>query len=348
MKFSAQNIAAFLEGVVEGNPEVFVDNISKIEEGKEGTLTFLANPKYSKYIYTTNASIVIVNKNFTPESEINATLIRVEDAYQAFASLLELYNQSKSEKKGIDKQTYIDDSANLGKEIYVGAFAYIGENVKIGDNVKIYPQIYIGDNTEIGDNTTLYSGVRVYHECKIGKNCIVHSNSVIGGDGFGFAPQSSKDYKKIPQIGNVILEDNVEIGSNTTIDRATIGSTIIRQGVKLDNLIQVAHNVEIGDNSVIASQTGISGSTKIGKECMIGGQVGVIGHIEIADEVKIAAQSGIGGTIKTKGEIVQGSPAFKIKDYTKSYVTFKKLPDLDKKIYLLEKEIELLKKQISE
>ena len=259
--------------------------------------------------------------------------------------MLEFYNQQKYDKTGIDKLSFIDDSAKLGSDVYIGAFAYIDENVKIGNSVKIYPQVYISENVEIKDNTVLYSGVKIYSNCKIGANCILHSGVVVGSDGFGFAPEADKNYKKVPQVGNVIIEDNVEIGSNTTIDRATLGSTIIRKGVKIDNLIQIAHNVEIGENTVIAAQTGISGSTKIGKNCLIGGQVGIIGHLTIADEVKIAAQSGIGSSIKTKGEIVQGTPAYKFKNFQKSYVVFRQLPEIRKKIIDMEKEIEELNRK---
>ncbi|HBX52898.1 MAG: UDP-3-O-(3-hydroxymyristoyl)glucosamine N-acyltransferase [Bacteroidetes bacterium RIFOXYA12_FULL_35_11] len=343
MEFTAKAIATFLKGNVEGNPEAVVTTVSKIEEGKPGSLCFLANPQYTHFIYTTEATIVLVNNNFKAEKPVAATLIRVENAYEAFASLLELYNQSLPQPKGIDKMTFIDESAIIGENIYLGAFAYIGKNVKIGNNVKIYPQVFIGENVQIGDNTILYAGVKIYHACVIGSDCILHSGVVIGADGFGFAMQSADSYKKVPQIGNVVIEDKVEVGANTTIDRATIGSTIIRKGVKFDNLIQIAHNVEIGENTVICAQTGISGSTKIGKKCMIAGQVGVIGHISIADEVKIAAQSGIGTTIKEKGIIVQGSPSFNIHEYQKSYVLFKQLPQLRKQILELQKEIKNLK-----
>ncbi len=345
MEFSARNIAEFLNGEIDGNPDVVVNNVSKIEEGKPGTLSFLANPQYTRYIYSTNASIVIVNKDFKPEKKIKSTLIRVDDAYQSFASLLEFYNQQKYDKTGIDKLSFVAESAEIGSDVYIGAFVYIDENVKIGNSVKIYPQVYISENVEIKDNTVLYSGVKIYSNCKIGANCILHSGVVVGSDGFGFAPEADKNYKKVPQVGNVIIEDNVEIGSNTTIDRATLGSTIIRKGVKIDNLIQIAHNVEIGENTVIAAQTGISGSTKIGKNCLIGGQVGIIGHLTIADEVKIAAQSGIGSSIKTKGEIVQGTPAYKFKNFQKSYVVFRQLPEIRKKIIDMEKEIEELNRK---
>jgi len=342
MDFTAQQIAEFLKGDIDGNPEVKVNNVSKIEEGKPGTISFLANLKYSKYIYTTKSSIVLVNKDFKPESSIAATLIRVEDAYQSFASLLDLYAQQIEVKSGIEKLSFIDDTATLGKDIYVGAFAYIGKNVKLGDNVKIYPHSYVGDNVVIGDNTTINSGVNIYRDCKIGSYCTIHSGAIIGADGFGFAPKAHDDYKKIQQIGNVVLEDNVEIGSNTTIDRATMGSTIIKHGVKLDNLIQIGHNVVIGEHTVMAAQSGISGSTKIGRDCMIGGQVGMAGHLTIGNEVKIGAQAGIASSIKD-GEILLGSPAFNIRDFQRSSVYFKKLPQLNNKIAELEKDIAELK-----
>lgn len=324
MEFTAQDIAEFLNGEVDGDGSVKVNDVSRIEEGKPGTLSFLANPKYEHHLYTTQSTIVLVNKNFKAEKEVETTLIRVDDAYQALAQLLEMYEQSKPQRIGIEEPSYISKTAKLGEKIYVGAFAYIGTNVKIGNNVKIFPHTYIGDNVIVGDNTVFNSGVKVYDNCKIGADCIFHSGVVIGGDGFGFAPSSANDYKKVPQVGNVVIEDHVEIGANTCVDRATMGSTIIRKGVKLDNLIQVAHNVEIGENTVIASQSGIAGSAKIGQNCMIGGQVGIVGHLSIADEVKIAAQSGVGRTIKEKGVVLQGSPAFDFGPYQKSYVLFKK------------------------
>ncbi|PKQ66343.1 UDP-3-O-(3-hydroxymyristoyl)glucosamine N-acyltransferase [Labilibaculum manganireducens] len=345
MEFTAEDIAEFLNGEVDGNAKVKVTNVSRIEEGKPGTLSFLANPKYEHYIYSTQSSIVLVNKDFETEKEIETTLIRVDDAYQALAQLLEMYEQSKPQKTGIEEPSFVSKSSKLGEKIYIGAFAYIGSNVQIGNNVKIYPHCYVGDNVTIGDNTILNSGVKIYEGCKIGAECIFHSGVVIGGDGFGFAPSSANDYKKVPQVGNVLIEDHVEIGANTCVDRATMGSTIIRKGVKLDNLIQVAHNVEIDENTVIASQTGIAGSAKIGKNCMIGGQVGIVGHLSIADEVKIAAQSGIGRTVKKEGTVLQGSPAFDFGPYQKSYVLFKNLPKMREQIIELEKEIKRLKEE---
>lgn len=343
MEFSAKNIAAFLNGTIEGDPDVIVTSIAKIEEGKAGDLSFLSNMLYEKYFYTSNSSIILINNDFEPNQKVNATLIRVENAYQAFADLLELYQKTISSPKGIEPQSFIDNTATIEENVYVGAFTYIAKNAKIGKDSKIYPNVFIGENVKIGENTVISSGARIYYNCIVGSNCIIHSNTVIGSDGFGFAPQQDTNYKKVPQIGNVIIEDFVEIGSNTSIDRATMGSTIIRKGVKLDNLIQVAHNVEIGENTVIAAQTGIAGSSKIGKNCMIGGQCGIAGHLTIADDVKIAAQSGIGNNITQKGEVVQGSPAFSIKNYQKSYVVFKNLPDLQQRINQLQHELELLK-----
>jgi UDP-3-O-[3-hydroxymyristoyl] glucosamine N-acyltransferase len=330
MQFTAAQIAGMLSGKVEGDENVWVNNLSKIEEGKPNTLTFLANPKYVDYIYTTAASVAIVGNDFIAEKQLppTLTLIRVADAYGSFAKLLEAYNQFRQPKPQIDAQSKIAETAKVGANVYVGAFAYIGENAAIEEGVKIYPGCYIGDNVRIGKNTTIYPGVRIYADCVIGAECTMHSGVIIGADGFGFAPNSENNYSKVPQIGNVIIEDHVEVGSNTSIDRATLGSTIIRKGVKLDNLIQIAHNVEIGENTVIAAQTGIAGSTHIGKNCMIGGQVGIVGHLKIADGTKIAAQSGVGKDITEPNTIVQGSPAFAIMDYKKSYVGFMKLPEL--------------------
>lgn len=337
MKFTAEQIASILNGEVVGNPNAEVHKLAKIEEGTEGSLTFLANKKYSNYIYTTLATITIVNNDFIPEQEITTTLIRVEDAYQSFSTLLEYYNQVKLMKSGIEQPSVISDNVSYGDGLYLGSFCYVGKNVIIGNNVKIYPNSFIGDNVVIGDNCIFFAGVRIYSETEIGNKCTFHSGCIIGSDGFGFAPLEDGTYSKIPQIGNVIIEDNVEIGANTTIDRATLGSTIIRKGVKLDNHIQVAHNVEIDENTVIAAQTGIAGSTKIGKNCMIGGQVGISGHLVIGNGVKIQAQSGIGKNL-ADNEVVQGTPAFNYGDFAKSYVHFKNLPKIVK-------EIEQLKKQ---
>ncbi|RLD81723.1 MAG: UDP-3-O-(3-hydroxymyristoyl)glucosamine N-acyltransferase [Bacteroidetes bacterium] len=338
MKFTATQISEILNGEVVGNPNQEVFKLSKIEEGETGSLTFLANPKYNSYLYTTKASIAIVNKDFIPEKEVKATLVKVDDAYKAFTKLLEYYNEIKLDKSGIETPSFIDKSAVYGDDVYIGAFAYLSKNVVIGNNVKIYPNVFIGDNVKIGDNTTLFSGAKVYSESEIGKDCTIHSGVIIGSDGFGFVPNEKGEYNKVPQIGNVIIEDHVDIGSGTTIDRATLGSTFIRKGVKLDNQIQIAHNVEVDQNTVIASQTGIAGSTKIGKNCQIGGQVGIVGHIIIGDNVRIQAQSGIARSIKDN-EVVQGSPALPYSDYNKSYVYFKNLPSLAKKIDALEKRI---------
>ena len=336
MKFTAQQIADILDGDVTGNPDIEVSTLSKIEEGAEGSLTFLANPKYTPYIYNTQASITIVNKTFLPEKPITTTLIKVDDAYMAFSKILEYYNAIKLNKEGIETPSFIADSSTHGDKLYLGAFAYVGENVKIGSHVKIFPGAYVGDNVVIGDNTIIFAGAKIYSESVIGKNCVINSGCIVGSDGFGFAPNEDGSYNKIPQIGNVILEDFVDIGAGTTIDRATMGSTIIRKGVKLDNHIQIAHNVEIGENTVIAAQTGIAGSTKIGKNCQIGGQVGIVGHITIGNNVKIQAQSGIGRNVKDN-EVLQGSPALALTNYNKSYVHFKNLPHIVKKINHLEK-----------
>jgi UDP-3-O-[3-hydroxymyristoyl] glucosamine N-acyltransferase len=338
LKFTAAQIAVILEGEVEGNPEIEVSKLSKIEEGGPESLSFLANPKYTQFIYTTKASIVIVNKIFKAEKEINSTLIRVEDAYKSFSKLLEYYNQVKMNKTGIESPVFISKSAIYGENIYIGAFAYLGENIKIGNNTKIYPNVYIGDNVNIGDNVILFSGAKIYSDTIIGDNCVIHSSAILGADGFGFAPNEKGEFIKVPQTGNVIIEDNVDVGAATSIDRATLGSTIIRKGVKLDNHIQIAHNVEIGKNTVIAAQTGIAGSTKIGENCMIGGQVGIVGHITIGNNVKIQAQSGIGRNVKDN-EILQGSPALPYSDYNKSYVHFKNLPKTMNRINILEKTI---------
>jgi UDP-3-O-[3-hydroxymyristoyl] glucosamine N-acyltransferase len=346
MEFTARQISELLSGTIEGDAEVRVTSLSKIEEGKPGSLSFLANPKYLPFIYTTKASVVIVSKDFVPEQSISPTLIKVEDAYASFARLLEMYNKVLRDKKGIEPHSYIHASAIVGKDAYIGAFVYVGPNSIIGDNVKLYPGVYIGDGVKVGNNTTLFAGAKIYADCVIGNDCTLHAGVIIGADGFGFTP-STGTYNKVAQIGNVVIEDNVEIGAGTTIDRATLGSTIIRKGVKLDNLIQIAHNVEIGENTVIAAQTGIAGSTKIGRDCMIGGQVGIVGHILIADNTKIAAQSGVGSSITEQGHIVQGSPAFNISDYRRTYVVFKKLPDLEKKILELEKALADIRHTIS-
>lgn len=338
MEFSASQIAQLLQGIVEGNPDVAVSRLSKIEEGEPGSLSFLANPKYTHFIYDTEASIVIVNRDFAPAKPVKATLIRVESAELAFARLLEMYSKLKYSKTGVSKQCYIDPSAKTGENIYVGEFAFVGENAIIGNNVKIFPQVYIGDNVTVGENTIIFPGVKIYAETKIGKNCILHSGVVLGSDGFRFAPQNEAN-TKVPQIGNVVIEDDVEIGANCAIDRATLGSTILRKGVKFDNLIHIAHNVEVGENSYIAAANVVAGSTKIGKNCMFSGQVGIIGHLEIADGTIIAAQSGISKSITRKGEGWMGSPAFEVNKYRKAFVHFRNLENIVDRIIRLEKEI---------
>lgn len=345
IQFTAQQLADLLKGTVEGNPQTIVSKLSKIEEGVSQSVSFLSNPVYTPHIYTTDASVVIVSNDLELEKPVKqtCTLIRVADPRASFGILLDAYNQINNNKTGIEQPSFIAASARIGKNVYIGAFCYIGENVKLGNHVKVHPNSFIGNNTTIGDKTELLSGVKVHSDCIIGKSCTFHSGVVIGGDGFGFAPNTENNYKKIPQIGNVIIEDHVEIGSNSTVDRATLGSTIIRKGVKLDNLIQIGHNVEIGENTVIAAQSGVAGSSKIGKNCLIGGQVGIVGHITIADGVKIAAQSGITNSIKVENEIIQGSPAFKQSEYKRSYVVFRNLPKISNQLNELEK----LKKDIS-
>ena len=344
MNFTAKLIAEYIKGEISGNPDEVVTDIAKIEEGKQGTLAFLANPKYEKYLYNTEASIVIVNKDLKINGEIKPTLIKVDNPYNSFTSLLELYAKMLPAKSGIEQPAYIDSTAKVGKDIYIGAFSYIGRDVVIGNNVRIYPQSYIGDGTSIADNTLIYAGVKIYHDCRIGANCIIHSGSVIGGDGFGFVQQDDGQQRKIPQVGNVIIDDNIEIGCNVTIDRATMGSTIIRKGVKLDNLIQIGHNVEIGDNTVIVSQAGIAGSTKVGENCMIGGQVGLAGHIRIGNNVKIGAQSGVTNNVKDD-EAVLGSPAFTASKQAKAMIVYKSLPEMSKRIDELERQIEQLRSE---
>jgi UDP-3-O-[3-hydroxymyristoyl] glucosamine N-acyltransferase len=346
MQFTAQQLALMLNGTVEGDPSVQVNQLGKIEEAQPGSLSFLANPKYEQYLYTTDASAVIVNNDQALAQPVKATLIRVENAYMAITTLLEMYNTLKLNKTGIEQPSFIHPSATIGENAYIGAFAYIGPNVKIGNNCKIYPQTYIADDVELADNVTLYAGVKIYFDCKIGNNVIIHSGTIIGADGFGFAPVGDGTYSKIAQIGNVVIEDDVEIGSNTTIDRATMGSTIIRKGVKLDNLIQVAHNVEIMSNTVVAAQTGISGSTKVGENCIIGGQVGIVGHISIAKGTQVQAQSGISRTLAEEGKKWMGSPAQPYSNHMRSQIVINRLPELERKINELEKIIAELKKDV--
>jgi UDP-3-O-[3-hydroxymyristoyl] glucosamine N-acyltransferase len=344
MEFSAKQIAHFLNGKIEGNPDCKVNGFAKIEEGCPGTLTFLANPKYEHYIYETNATIVLVNNDFHAEKTLPATLtiIRVSNAYAALAQLFSLVESNKPKKQGIEPMSYISPSAHLPeKEVYIGAFAYIGEDVQLGKNTAVYPHAYIGDKVEIGENTIIFPGVKIYANCKIGKNCIIHAGAVIGADGFGFAQEDGL-FKKIPQLGNVVIEDDVEIGANTTIDRAVMDSTVIRQGVKLDNLIQIAHNVEIGENTGIAAQAGISGSTKVGKNCLLGGQVGLGGHIKIGDNVSIGAQSGVISNIES-GRSIMGTMAVDLRDFLRSSIIFPKLSEMYKRLELLEKEVREVK-----
>lgn len=345
MKFSAAQIAHILSGELQGDPEASVTGLSKIEEGQPGTLSFLANPKYEEHIYQTGSSICIVNKTFAPAKDLpqTLTLIKVDDAYACFAKLLEVYNQLKQRKPAIEQPSFVAESAKIGDNIYLGAFAYIGENVTIGNNVHIYPNTYIGNNVTIGDNTLLFAGVKIYDDCKIGADCILHAGVVIGADGFGFAPNQAGEYDKVPQIGNVVIEDKVEIGANTAIDRATMGSTFIRRGAKIDNLVQIAHNVEVGRNTALASQVGIAGSAKIGAQVQVGGQAGIAGHLHIADGTQIVSQSGIPNTVK-KAAVLMGSPGIPIDDFKKSYFGFRKLPFILKKLQELENTIKTLTK----
>jgi len=350
MQFTAAQIALMINGKVEGNSEIAVGAFGKIEEANAGELAFLANPKYEDYLYSTNASIIIVNETLELKHPILATLIRVPDAYTAFAELLDKYQQIRNQQlTGIQQPAYVDATAKIGNNVFIGAFAYIGEKAIIADGSKIYPSVYIGNNVVLGENSIIYPGVKIYHHCIIGKNVVIHAGTVIGGDGFGFAPQPDGTFIKVPQIGNVIIEDNVEIGSNATIDRATIGSTLIKAGAKLDNLLQIAHNVEIGNNAVIAAQAGISGSTKIGNNVMIGGQVGIVGHLQIADGSKINAQSGVSKSIKKTNTAVTGSPAYEYTAALRSQAMVRSLPEMEKRITELEKLVkELLLSKLKE
>ena len=342
MEFSAEQIAGILEGEIVGDPQTKVSSLSKIEEGTSGSLSFLANPKYAEFIYDTGASVVIVNNDFKPEKEIpsTCTLIKVPDAYACFAKLLEVYNQARAKQPNIESPSYIDESAKIGEGLYLGAFAYISAGAKIGNNVKIYPNAFIGDAVTIGDNTVINAGVKIYADCKIGSDCIIHAGCVIGADGFGFAPDDKNEYHKIPQIGNVEIGNKVEIGANATIDRATLGSTRIKDGVKLDNLVHLAHNVEVEKNTVIAAQAGVAGSSKIGENGMIGGQAGISGHIKLAKGTKVVAQSGIPNNIRKEDQLLMGSPGIPMEDFKKSYFGFRKLPYILKKLRELEEKIE--------
>ncbi len=344
MKFTAAEIAVILKGEVIGDPEAEVSSFARIEEGKAGSLAFLSNPRYENYLYESESSVVLVNRDFTPRHTVAATLIRVPDAYQALASLLEYYERAVAATKvGIEEPSHIAKTAEIGESVYFGAFAYAGENVKIGNRVKIYPQVYVGDYTEIGDDSILYPGVRIYNHTLIGKRCTIHAGAVIGADGFGFAPQEDGSYKKIPQVGKVILEDDVEVGANTTIDCGTMDTTIIRRGVKLDNLIQIGHNCEVGEHTVIAAQSGLAGSTKLGKNCRLAGQTGLAGHLEVGDNVQIGAQSGVTKDIKPNMTVL-GSPAVDIRQAIKSYTIQRNLPQLRQEIINLQKEIRELKR----
>lgn len=339
MQITVRDLSLLLNGEVIGNPDAILSTVAKIEEGKPEALSFLANPKYESYIYTTGSTAVLVNRTFEPSQALNTTLIKVDDAYSAFTFLLEQFASIATQKKGIENGSYISEKSSLGENLYVAATAYISAGASVGNNTKIFPQVYIGDNAKIGKNCILFAGVKIYNDCQIGDNCIIHAGTVIGSDGFGFAPQADRSYKKIPQTGNVIVENDVEIGANCSIDRATMGSTIIRNGVKLDNFIQVAHNVEIGEHTVIASQSGIAGSTKIGKYCILAGQVGIAGHLNIADGTVIGAQSGINSSIKNENQKWFGSPAFEYSDSLKSSVIYRKLPDMIKRLQELEKKM---------
>ena len=345
MEFSAKQIAEFIQGTIVGDENATVHTFAKIEEGMPGAISFLSNPKYTHYIYDTQSSIVLVNKDFEPEKEIKATLIKVDNAYESLAKLLNLYEMSKPKKTGIDPLAYIAPTAKIGKDVYIAPFACVGDNAEIGDNTSLHPHATVGSGAKIGNNCILYPHATVYHDCRVGNNCTLHAGSVVGADGFGFAP-SPEGYEKIPQIGITILEDNVEIGANTCIDRATMGATVIRKGVKLDNLIQIAHNVEVGSHTVMASQVGVAGSTKIGEWCMFGGQVGVAGHITVGNRVNMGAQSGVNGSVKD-GKVLIGTPPIEFKNYFKSSAVFKKLPDMYLELASLKKELEELKKQLN-
>ncbi len=348
MEFSAEQIAGIINGTIQGNSGVLVNGLAKIEEGSTGKLSFLANPKYEEYIYSTGSSVCIVNNTFVPTKDIpeTLTLIKVEDAYACFAKLLEFYDQMKRKQPKIEANASISEKATIGKDPYIGGGAYISDGAVLGDNVVVYPNVYIGENVKIGDNTIIHPNASIYTDCVVGNHCVIHAGVVIGADGFGFAPDENGVFQKVPQIGNVVLEDYVEVGSNSTIDRATMGSTIIRKGVKIDNLCQIAHNVEIGENSAMAAQVGIAGSAKIGKHVLVGGQAGISGHLHIADGTKIVAQSGIPATIK-KAETIMGSPGIPIEDFKKSYFGFRKLPFILNKIAEFDKKFKELTKEKS-
>ena len=345
MEFSAKQIAAFIQGEIIGDENATVHTFAKIEEGIPGAISFLSNPKYTPYIYETEASIVLVNRDFTPEQEVKATLIKVDNAYESLAKLLNLYEMSKPKRTGIDPRAYVAETAKIGKDVYIAPFACIGDHAEVGDNTVIHPHATVGGGAQIGNNCILYASATVYHDCRVGNNCILHSGCVIGADGFGFAP-TPQGYEKIPQIGIVILEDNVEVGANTCIDRATMGATVIHSGVKLDNLIQIAHNDEIGSHTVMAAQVGIAGSTKVGEWCMFGGQVGIAGHLKIGNQVNLGAQSGVPGNIKSGSQLI-GTPPMELKQYFKASIAQKSLPKMQIELRNLRKEIEELKQQLN-
>lgn len=345
MEFSAKQIASFIQGEIIGDENVTVHTFAKIEEGIPGALSFLSNPKYTPYIYTTQSSIVLVNKDFVSDKEIKATLVKVDNAYESLAKLMAVYQNSTPPKQGIDSLAYVATSAKIGENVYIGPFAYIGENAVIGNDTQIYPHTFVGDNVNIGNNSILYPNTTVYHDCRIGNQCIIHSGAVIGSDGFGFAP-TPNGYEKIPQIGIAILEDNVEIGANTCIDRATMGATVVHKGVKLDNLIQIAHNVEVGSHTVMAAQAGVAGSAKVGEWCMVGGQAALVGHLKIGNNVNIAGQSGVARNVKDNNQVM-GSPAFDAKQHFKAAAAFKQLPEMFSELNALRRELDELKKQIN-
>ena len=340
MEFTVEQIALMLNGEIKGDKSLKVSQLAKIEEGSAGSISFLANLKYEQYLYATNSTAVIVDKTFEPKKEYSTTLILVDNAYASFTVLLQEYQKVLTQnKKGIEQPSFISTSAKIGTDVYIGAFAYIGDNCKIGNNTKIYPSVTISNSSTIGDNCTIYSGVKIYNNTIIGDNCVIHSNSVIGSDGFGFAPQADGTFATIPQLGNVIIENNVSIGSNSTVDRATMGSTILREGVKLDNLVQIAHNVEIGKNTVIASQSGVAGSGKVGANCMIGGQVAIVGHISVADNTIVTGRSGVTKTVRQSGRTIGGIPAMDNQDLLKSQVLFKNLPKIEQRLRDVEEKL---------
>ncbi len=345
MEFSAQQIAGLVGGTIEGNPSAKVNDFAKIEEGRPGCISFLANPKYAHYLYETQSSVVLVNKDFQLEGKTEATLIRVDNAYETVAKLLTLYESMKPKKKGIDSLAFIAPTAKVGKDCYIGPFVSVGEGAVIGNGVTLHPHVAIGDNATVGDNTEIHPNAVIYHDCKVGNNCILHAGCVIGADGFGFAP-TAEGYEKIPQIGIVTIEDNVEIGANTCVDRSTMGSTYVRKGVKLDNLVQIAHNDDIGEHTVMSAQVGVAGSTKVGQWCMFGGQVGIAGHATIANRTQAGAQAGIPNSIKKEGTAVQGTPAIEFRNFWKSSAVFKSLPEMSRQVYQLQKELDEMKKRL--